>query len=297
MEVALIFLITFIIFLFVVLYNVKRQIKNILSQIKEINSGDLNNISVSLVNNDVIELAAEINRIINTKDELRIEVLKSEKNLKESIANISHDFRTPLTSIIGYIQLLGRSKLDEKQRGYLEITQNKSYELKNLADDFFELSVLESSEVTPIFTRINVENLLSYVILENIKMIEDANLNLEVNISHKPVFIYADEAMLKRIMQNLISNAVKYSKKDFIITLEEKDQVRIKVKNSIDDEENIDTEKLFERFYKCDKARSKKGTGLGLAIVKLLTEKMNGTVSAIAIRGYLEIVINFKVIK
>lgn len=286
-----------IIFLVAALYSLKRQIKHILLQIKEMNEGESNKyLSISLINKDIIELAAEFNRKIESEEELRRSVIDHETRLKESIANISHDFRTPLTSIIGYIQLIQKSKIDEVQRRNLNIISKKSYELKNLVDDFFELAVLESNETALSFNRINIGNLISDIILENIQMLEEAKLNLEFNIPDNSYFINVDEKMFRRIMQNLISNAVKYSTKDIIISLVKKDRVQIKVKNSIRTTEDINTERIFERFYMEDKSRSKKGTGLGLAIVKLLTEKMNGTIMAESENGYLEIVIEFKAI-
>ncbi|SHJ27604.1 Signal transduction histidine kinase [Clostridium cavendishii DSM 21758] len=294
MEVLLIFLIAFIIVLFIILYNLKRQIRRISSQIKDINNGDLTNISLSLINEDVVELAAQINRIISDKDELTCKVVKSEKKLKESIGNISHDFRTPLTSIIGYIQLLERSNLDEKQEKNLSTIKHKANDLKILADDFFELAVLDSNDIEPNFKKVNLGNLLSDVVLGNIKTIENANLKFSVNISEKPIFVYADEFMLKRIIQNLISNAIKYATNDFNISLVEEEKVKIKFKNSVDENDDIDVERLFERFYKGDKARGKKGTGLGLSIVKILAEKMSGEVNGTLKNGYLEISVELK---
>ena len=189
-----------------------------------------------------------------------------------------------------------KSELDEKQEKNLKIVQKKSHELKNLVNDFFELSLLESDETLPCFIRINICNLISDIVIENVQVLEEANLNLEFNIPDNPLFIYADEMMVRRIMQNLISNAVKYSNKDLIITVEKKDIIQINVRNSIDNIKDINAEKLFDRFYMGDQSRSGKGTGLGLAIVKLLVEKMNGNISAKVINGYLEIAIEFKII-
>ena len=298
MKLLVILLIIIIMFLFAVLYNVKRQIKDMLMQIKQINiNKSNNNISISLINKDIIELAAEINRNIDYQNELRRGVVNQERELKDSIANISHDLRTPLTSIIGYIQLLMKSELNDNQEKNLKIVQKKSYELKNLVNDFFELSLLESDETLPCFIRINICNLISDIVIENVEILEKANLSLEFNIPNDPLFIYADEIMIRRIMQNLISNAVKYSNKDLIIILEQKDKIQINVRNSINNTKDINIEKLFDRFYMGDKSRSKTGTGLGLAIVKLLTEKMNGTISAKVLNDYLEIIIEFEEVK
>lgn len=297
MNLLLLLAVIIIIFLFASLYNVKKQIKHMLLQIKEMNvDGSNRYLSISLINKEIIELAAELNRKIESEEELRRSVVEHEIKLKESIANISHDFRTPLTSIIGYVQLIEKSQIDEVQRKNLNIISKKSYELKNLVDDFFELAVLESNETALCFERINIGNLISDIILENVQILEEANLNLEFNIPDNSYFIYADQKMLRRIMQNLISNAVKYSTKEVIISLEKKDRVQIKVKNSIRNTEHINTERIFERFYMEDKSRSKKGTGLGLAIVKLLAEKMDGTIIVGSENGYLEIAIEFKTI-
>lgn len=261
------------------------------------NEGESNKyLSISLISKDIIELAAKFNRKIESEEELRRNVIDHETKLKESIANISHDFRTPLTSIIGYIQLLQKSEIDEFQRKNLNIIYKKSYELKNLVDDFFELAVLESNETALSFNRINIGNLISDIILGKYPNFGKLNLNLEFDIPDNSYFICADEKMFRRIMQNLISNAVKYSTKDIIISLVKEDRIQIKIKNSIRNTEDINTKRIFERFYMEDKSRSKKGTGLGLAIVKLLTEKMNGTIMAESENGYSEIVIEFKAI-
>jgi len=298
MKLLVILLIIIIIFLFVVLYILKRQIKDMLMQIKETNiTKSNNNISISLINKDIIELAAEINKNIDYQNELRRGVVNNERELKDSIANISHDLRTPLTSIIGYIQLLEKSELTENQDKNLKIIYKKSYELKNLVTDFFELSLLESDETLPCFIRINICNLISDIVIENVEILEKANLSLEFNIPNDPLFIYADEIMIRRIMQNLISNAIRYSNKDLIVTLEQKDKIQINVRNSIDNAKDVNSEKLFDRFYKGDESRSGKGTGLGLAIVKLLVEKMNGTICAKVVKDYLEIIIEFELVK
>lgn len=296
MELLVILLIIIIMFLFAVLYILKRQIKDMLMQIKEINiNKSNNNISISLINEDIVELATEINRNIDYQNELRRGVVKQERELKDSIANISHDLRTPLTSIIGYTQLLEKGELNKNQEKNLKIIQKKSYELKNLVNDFFELSLLESDETLPCFIRINICNLISDIVIENVEILEEANLNLEFNIPDSPLFIYADEIMIRRIMQNLISNAVKYSNKDLIITIGKKDKIQINVRNSIGNTKDINAEKLFDRFYMGDQSRTGKGTGLGLAIVKLLVEKMNGNIRAKVINGYLGITVEFKV--
>lgn len=282
MLILIIVLVIFNIFCLIKLYNMKNQVKQILFQIKKINDGKLNIISIPLINKEIIKLSSEINNLIDDKNDLKNKLLNHEEDLKKSIADISHDFRTPLTSILGYIQLLEKDDLTKSEKENLDVVKSKALYLEKLIEEFFELSVLDSKNVEPDNVKINITNFLSNTIIENVQLIEKAGIDVKIDIPDKSLFICSDKVMLKRVIENLISNALRYSSEDIRIYLKEStDIITIEIGNSII-EESVDTEKIFSRFYKGDKSRNSKGTGLGLAVAKMLCDKIGAQISAVS---------------
>lgn len=290
----IIILIIIILYLLFLLFSIKKGIRSVSEQLKEIGNEKIDkNISVSLLNFELSNLATEINHNIDIQRKLNSNMYRQEKQLKDSIAYISHDLRTPLTSIMGYLQLLKKDGLNEEQEYNLNIALKKSETLKELIDSFFELSRLESKSSIDL-KRINVSNIISNSILENIDNFNKINIRPEISISEEPAFILGDPLMIKRIIENLISNAIKYSSGNIWIELNQRECVELVVRNSIDESIDIDLDNIFEKFHTGDKARTYKGTGLGLPIVKILVEKMNGDISRQIINNNLEIAIRFK---
>ncbi len=208
--------------------------------------------------------------------------LHHEEHLKESIANISHDLRTPLTVIMGHLQLLQTSPLLEEQRQRVEIAQKKALRMKELIGAFYDLSILDSEQIKPQLTQVNYPNLLMNFLTENALLFENRNIRPQIELPEKAVFVQTDTNMLERIWQNIISNAIRYSSGEISVILSESQDgmAVLQVKNSVSDAGNIDTERLFERFFSGDKSRNSESTGLGLAVVKLLVEKLDGEIQA-----------------
>lgn len=257
-------------------FHLKIQIKSIGKQLENISEGKTEKkIDVSLLDKDIEYLAGNINRNINSQKQLRIEVLRNEEKLKDSIANISHDLRTPLTSIIGYLQLLEKSKLSEDQREKINIIKRKSEILHNLITSFFEITIIENDRKHINLEKINMNNFLSDAMLQNIMPFKEAGIEPIFDLPNTTIFIEGDKIILQRIVQNLISNILKYGSSYVKISLVKKEHVELCFANKIEDPKKIDVNLLFEKFYTGDKSRSSGSTGLGLSIVKLLAERIN----------------------
>ncbi|AKN30326.1 histidine kinase [Clostridium carboxidivorans P7] len=257
-------------------FHLKVQIRSIGKQLENILEGKTEKkIDISLLDKDIEYLAGNINRNINFQKQLRIEVLRDEQKLKDSIANISHDLRTPLTSIMGYLQLLEKSELSEKQREKINILKKKSETLQNLVTSFFEITVIENNNIHINLEKINLNNFLSDALLQNIVSFKEAGIEPIFDLPNTTIFIEADKIVLQRIVQNLISNILKYGSSYVKISLTTKENVELSFANKVKDPEKIDVNLLFEKFYIADRSRSSGSTGLGLSIVKLLAEKIN----------------------
>lgn len=281
MMIILILLSVSMMLLMFYIFYLKTQIKSIGKQLEAISEGKTEKkIDISLLDRDIEYLAININRNINFQRQLRIDVLRNEEKLKDSIASISHDLRTPLTSIMGYLQLLEKSELSDKQKEKVDILKKKSELLQNLITSFFEITIIESDNVNVKLEKINLNNFISDIMLSSIYSFKNANIEPIFDLADNTIFIEADKLILQRIIQNLISNTLKYANGYIEILLVQKEHAELIFENKVQNPENINVNLLFEKFYTADKARSAGSTGLGLAIVKLLAEKINAKVAA-----------------
>ena len=238
-------------------------------------------ISLTLVDARLNELATQINENMELQKQLRIDTRKSEQRLKDSIAGVSHDLRTPLTAIIGYIQMLERSGLNGEQQEKATIILKKANAMRELVESFFELSVIESGQSELAEEAVNFTNIVSEAVVDFIPRFEAAELEPDVDLGNKSLYIAGDTTALGLIVQNLLSNALKYTAGRVKVALEERDgEIILTVVNEVRPDTPPDMERIFERFYTGDDCRNSGSAGLGLYIVKLLAEKMQGAVSA-----------------
>ncbi|MBQ5318483.1 MAG: HAMP domain-containing histidine kinase [Oscillospiraceae bacterium] len=238
-------------------------------------------LTVSLIDKDFSALATELNKNLDYQKQMKLQSERAERNLKQSVSDIAHDLRTPLTVIKGNLQMLeGEEKLSERGMEYLRVCSEKSEAMKQMADEFFELSVLESDSTETTLSKVNITNLLMQFIADNEAVIRSCRLNPDVIFPEKTVFAQADEQLLMRMFSNLLNNIVKYAEHDFTIALETEDnKCRVSFSNPVNSG-NIDVEHLFDRTYRADKSRHGTSAGLGLYIVKLLAEKQDAEVDA-----------------
>ena len=208
------------------------------------------------------------------------EQMKSERMKVELITNVSHDLKTPLTSIISYIDLLSKEEgLSETARDYVNILREKSYRLKNIVSDLFDLAKSTSGDINLDMEKLDLKKLIEQTLGDMEDDIKDSGLQIKTRLPAEPVYIMADGKRLYRVFQNLIDNALKYSLKGtrVYIELEEANGKAIaSIKNISGYEMNFTTEEILQRFARGDKARSTDGSGLGLSIAESFTRVCGG---------------------
>ncbi|EFM38600.1 histidine kinase A domain protein [Peptostreptococcaceae bacterium AS15] len=244
------------------------------------------------------ELIDSINILIVEHHKQKKEYEETRQNFKSMVTTISHDFRTPLTSISGYVQIL----LDdddvsyENRQKYLKIIESRAISLSSLIEDFYTVSSIDSLDYPYILTTISLSEILREQIATYYVEIEKRYSTIEVDIIESPCYIISDRTSLQRIFSNLIKNALSYGIDKIKISLkEEENGYKIEFANSL--YENADkniANKIFERNYSVNWASSSKSTGLGLSIAKSMTEKMGGSIGAEVLDDMLVFTIEFE---
>ncbi|ENK0838740.1 HAMP domain-containing histidine kinase [Clostridium botulinum] len=278
-------LVIFLILLLSYVFFIKREIRSIRIQLEEYNNlNSFKKIDATLFDKEIENLAYSINEHIHINIQSQIKQKRLEEEIRRSIANVSHDLRTPLTSIIGYIQMIKKGNLSkEKQIEYIDIAERRAKDLQNLLSDFFELSIIESPDYYIELEEININNILCEVIVSFYNSFIDKNISPKIDLPKENIMVIGNEAAIKRVLENLMINIVKHSKEDVYISLKkENDKAVVTTINKCDNITEGDIELIFNRFYKKDTARTNKNgsTGLGLSISKSLMEKMNGEIYA-----------------
>ncbi len=239
-------------------------------------------LTVDLVDESLSGMTTEMNHNLDYQKKLKEKSEAAELSLRQSVSDIAHDLRTPLTVISGNLQMLkAEENLSPRALEYIRTSEDRCRALKVMADDFFELSVLESDYSSAKLEKVSITNELMQFIVDNEAVIRANNLEPEVVFPEKTVFIMADRVLLSRMLGNLLNNVIKYAQGIFRMELsEEGDSCAVTFSNRLDNNRVIDTQRIFERTYRADKARSGSSAGLGLYIVKLLAEKQNAQVFA-----------------
>lgn len=279
----LLLLIPLFFFLLVKHIVLKRQIRNLTGQIRRRKEGACDKmLDISLVDHDLEHLAEEFDQYYINQRRSVAAALQHEEHLKESIANISHDLRTPLTVIMGQLQLLQSSGLTEEQNRRVEAALHKAGQLKELTGTFYDLSVLDTSRLQPVMKRINFSNLLADFIADNALLFQEKQIQPHIILPKTSLFIEADRSITERILQNLLVNAIRYTAGGIKMTLSRTTdgKAAFVISNPIREDAPPDIHRLFERFYTGDQSRGSGSTGLGLTVAKLLAEKMGGSLSA-----------------
>lgn len=279
MIIAVVLLSISVLILFLYIIFILKQLKSINKQLdKRLIKNTRQPLNIELFNKTITNLSKNINRCLKLEEKRRLESINDQKQFKELISNISHDLRTPLTSIKGYQQLLEKTPLDKHQVQLLKTAQKSTDELDLLIENFFEYSYLVTAKTEPNFKKININNLIVECVLSYIAIFEEKNLNVNIKDT-PPVFVLGDKNMLIRIIENLLNNCAKHSLGDIDIKIEFLQNAKITFTNPINQDTNINVDKLFHRFYTSDSTRNK-STGLGLSIVEFLVKQMDGNVGA-----------------
>lgn len=288
-------LIAIIIVLISIIIGYKREFRRINKEISN-NLDEYVNIKTKSVDKDVENLVQNINLIFDSKQKVVAEKKKKEEELRASISNMSHDLRTPLTSIIGYLQMIKSEKPSEAdKKEYMDIVEKRTKSLQKLISSFYDLSRIEGNEYNFNYKKVNLSN----VLCENIAVFYNdfINNNIEpvIEIEEGIKEIISDEGAITRIFSNLIGNMIKHGENYVKISLKKENDIIITEftnKATGLTQENVD--KLFNRFYTVDNSRSDRNTGLGLYITKVLVEKLGYNITAKLENENLKIKISWK---
>lgn len=274
-------LIAIIIVLISIIIGYKREFRRINKEISN-NLDEYVNIKTKSVDKDVENLVQNINLIFDSKQKVVAEKKKKEEELRASISNMSHDLRTPLTSIMGYLQMIKSEKSSEAdKKEYIDIVEKRTKSLQKLISSFYDLSRIEGNEYNFNYKKVNLSN----VLCENIAVFYNdfINNNIEpvIEIEEGIKEIISDEGAITRIFSNLIGNMIKHGENYVKISLKQENDIIITEftnKATGLTQENLD--KLFDRFYTVDNSRSDRNTGLGLYITKVLVKKLGYNITA-----------------
>lgn len=265
-------------------WRYKRQTEHLLSQMSLLEQEDTNYRLSSYCRVGKTEvLIEELNRILEMNRSRVAELRKGNRSYRESIISISHDIRTPLTSAKGYLQMILNENQteEEKQREYLENIEQRIDDVTDMLSQLFEYARLEADEIEFQEEKINIGNLFADVLSMFYEEFVSRDCEPFIDIEQTPCYVYADRHSIRRVMENLIKNALVYGIGEYRFILAQKGKnIEIAVSNRTDSIEEVDLERIFDRFYTTDKSRTRRTTGLGLAIVKGFTEKMGGKAGA-----------------
>lgn len=263
------------------------QMRHVISELHYIAEGNFNHRINFYVKTDLQKVIDSINSLVDSTVEAMREERQIEQSKDDLVTNVSHDIRTPLTSIIGYLGLLRSGTVDstEDAKKYIDIAYLKANQMKSLADDLYEYTTVRQSQTTMNIAPLHINSMLEQIAASFELEAEKKNIHINVVTSEQEVTIEADAEKLGRVFNNLVSNALKYgngAKNINLITFEQgADKIIIRVEN---DGEPIPTDslnKIFERFYRVETSRSVEtgGTGLGLAITQSIIELHHGKIS------------------
>ena len=233
-------------------------------------------------------LAADINEQLRLLRKERHRYQQGDLELKEAVTNISHDLRTPLTAINGYLDLLEREEKSENVQRYLSQIQNRTAVLKNLTEELFRYSVVTSSQDLKV-ERMDVVRTLEESLLSFYAVMQEKGIRPEIELPDGPVYRELDAGAVNRIFSNIISNALKYSDGDLSVVMDKNGCVTFS--NTAHNLNAVTVGRLFDRFYTVEASRN--STGLGLSIAKILTERMGGNITAHYQNNKLSITIRF----
>ncbi len=292
MEFIIIILIIVIIILLTYLFLYHNEIKHISKEIDNIKDLDSNTLIHSKYNlKNINNLIYKINNLLTESKNIKIDYGNKNKSLMKMMTNISHDLRTPLTSALGYIDIILKSDLSEEEKKRDLITIEKRLRrLEELISSFFEFSKIISINKRPTLEKINLTSVLEESVIAFYDDYKKNNREILLDCNQRKIIINSNKLLLTRIFENLIGNAYKHSNSDLSIKVEIANKVKIIFSNELLDDD-VDVDKIFDEFYTVDISRTKEGTGLGLAIAKEFTRQLNGKIYAEKRKGQLKIII------
>lgn len=261
----------------------KMQILEMSDILEDIKNGNGNRRILAETHELTAPLAYSINDIVRSYEDRLLALRRTEETNRQLMTSLSHDVRTPLTTLIGYLDAAHRGMVEGEERdGYIEMACRKAHDLKEYIDVLFDWFKLGSDEFSMNVVTVDLTELTRNILIDWIPVLENAGIDFEAEIPEQPFRVNLDPEGYMRILNNLMQNAVSHSHAEKIeLTLSgEGGNINILLADHGVGISKEDLKHIFERLYKCDKGRSEKGSGLGLSIARQLAEKMNGTITA-----------------
>lgn len=268
--------------LIAVLVKIRAQLRDINEQLDFLCEKDTNMLLLTDTNMaDIGRLKERINRFLEQWHRQREAAAKKEQMISDTYTNLSHDIRTPLTSLDGYFQLLKDETDKSAQEHYIDIIQERITSLKDMLEELFMFTKLKNDSFKLELSNCCVSRLLKQTVFSYYEEWKKQGIEPSLDICEDTIFITANAQALRRVLQNVIKNALVHGQNSICIQMKQKNKmVHILVSNDVKNPDDIDVDKVFERFYKADEARSVSSSGLGLSIAKELVERMGGSIEA-----------------
>ncbi|NFA91226.1 HAMP domain-containing histidine kinase, partial [Clostridium botulinum] len=291
------------IILSILLLNDKIKTKRITAKLKEIlKENSRERIKFYNLSTNKKELVREINIFLDKYQSISIDNKNYKEHHQKMISNISHDIRTPLTALMGYVDLLSDNCITkEKKEEYISIIRERGTALKDLMEEFFQMAKLECNDVEITIEKFNISEVVRKNIIIFMNEINERNITPEINIGDEEIFALGDKNYMSRIITNLISNSLKYGYEGNVIGIDLKEDNKWITLSIWDKGKGIDKNELpyiFDRLYTGEKSRNRsfQGSGLGLSIVKNMAQHMNGSITAQSI-PYEKTIFTVKILK
>lgn len=265
-----------------ILHRERRQIKEIAEALADVKNGNGNRRVLANPGQLLSPLIYEINDIILAYEEQIAVFHQTDETNKQLMTSLSHDVRTPLTTLIGYLDAVHKGVVTGTEREeYIEISRRKAYDLKGYIDVLFDWFKLNSDEFAMTIQRTEAAELTRNILIDWIPLLEDQSIEYSIEIPNQAVIANLDPDSYLRIINNLLQNVITHSQADSvdILLTKREDIMQLSISDNGVGIGKEDLKQIFSRLYKCDKSRSDKGSGLGLSIAYQLTEKMGGQLS------------------
>lgn len=288
-----------IVLLIIVLWKYQRQVKDICRQLAFLKEHDSNMIITREFDfGGIGHLADTLNDLLEERRKEKRKYQEKEKTISETYTSLSHDIRTPLTSLDGYFQLLEHCDNPLEQKKYIAIIQERIESLKDMLEELFTFTKLKNESYQIQMAPCQINRILKDTVFSYYEDWKSNGIEPEFEITEEPLYMEGNPQALKRVIQNIVKNVLEHGEKKIKILLQpEKDKICIRICNDVKNPDEIDVDKVFERFYKADTVRSKSSTGLGLSIAKEFILRMNGNIQAELEENEFSIVIYFPRIK
>ena len=275
-----------VLFLAAKLFFIRQDLNSLGRQIGEKLREDTNSaLTLSGSDRSVKELAAELDRQLRQLRALQLQYTNGDKKIKNAVTNISHDLRTPLTAISGYLELLSEQPLPDDARRYLGVIENRTAQMRQLTEELFRYSVILSEEEAQLTETVCVNEVLEESIAGYYAALQQKNITPQITMPDSMLYCRCSRSGLSRVFMNLLNNAMKYSTGDLVITADDSGTVRFA--NPAAPIGKTQLEQLFERYYTVESAQH--STGLGLSIARTFTEQTGGSITADYADGMLSI--------